>query len=355
MESGGVIIYRQQPMRLHKGEYLMSDLTLNDAFQRFLMDAMVGAEHTRRTYRTALRALEEYLRDLDIDPETTPVTKLDVARALNWSTWLQEKRGISNRTLHTYLAALARFMRYLQIHQLGNLSGPDMVRFQDGLRQLRRSQSLPQLLPHPPTLEQVEQLRRTAREMPATSDDQRAELRRLRDIAILETLRSSGMRVGELVSIKRKQLRAEDRSAWVVGKGGKERQIFFDADAWHSVQTYLKARQPVDASSGRALGDLPVIARHDKKSGKRVLPMSTGAVERVLSKLTAASGLAAMGITPHSLRHYFATRIYQTTRDLAVTQTALGHSSPTTTRIYAKLEDDAVRVAHDAAFGKTRA
>jgi len=73
-------------------------------------------------------------------------------------------------------------------------------------------------------------------------------------------------------------------------------------------------------------------------------------VQNTPRRLAERADLAAKGITPHALRHYFATRIYQTTHDLAVTQTALGHSNPNTTRIYAKLEDNAVRDAHRRAF-----
>jgi site-specific recombinase XerD len=98
------------------------------------------------------------------------------------------------------------------------------------------------------------------------------------------------------------------------------------------------------------LSDLPVFARHDKKAGSKVLPLSTQSVQNTIRRLAERAGLGAKGITPHALRHYFATRIYQTTHDLAVTQTALGHASPNTTRIYAKLEDNAVRNAHRDAF-----
>lgn len=80
------------------------------------------------------------------------------------------------------------------------------------------------------------------------------------------------------------------------------------------------------------------------------MPLSTESVQNTIRARLNPPGSADRGITPHALRHYFATRMYQTTRDLAVTQTALGHSSPATTRIYAKLEDDAVRNAHREAF-----
>jgi site-specific recombinase XerD len=204
----------------------------------------------------------------------------------------------------------------------------------------------------PPPPEQMDKLIATARTAEATPDDERAELRRLRNVAIVETLRTSGLRVGELVKMRRKDLRPADHSAWIVGKGDKERQVFFDAEAWRAIHTYLEKRQIHDGATGRPLSDLPVFARHDRKASTHILPMSTEAVEVMLTELVKAADLAAVGITPHALRHYFATRIYQATHDLAVTQDALGHSTPTTTRVYAKLDDRAVRDAHEEAFGK---
>lgn len=181
--------------------------------------------------------------------------------------------------------------------------------------------------------------------------DKREHLAKLRDIAIVEALRCTGLRVGELVTIARKQLENQDRAVWVIGKGNKVRRVYFDERAWEAIHHYLQARQPFDGATGRPLSELPVFARHDKKSGAKVLPLSTQSVQNTIRRLAEGAGLGAKGITPHALRHYFATRIYQTTHDLAVTQTALGHESPNTTRIYAKLEDNAIRDAHREAFG----
>ncbi|MCC7354106.1 MAG: tyrosine-type recombinase/integrase [Anaerolineae bacterium] len=337
----------------------MPDYTLSNAFEDFLNDAMTGSRLTQRTYRTALNALAAFLLQEGVVAETAPVSELTIDRAQRWSTWLLNehvqpngKVGVSKRSFHTYLAALAGLIRYLNMNNRLSFSGPELEHFKDRLRYVRRSQKLPQLLPHPPTPEQMDALVQAAHTAEATPDDQRAELRRLRNVAIVEALHTSGLRVGELVKMRRKDLRPEDRSAWIVGKGDKERQVFFDAAAWRSIHTYLEYRQVHDGATGRALGDLPVFARHDRKAGKRILPMSTEAVEEVLKELAGAAGLAAAGITPHALRHYFATRIYQATHDLAVTQDALGHSTPATTRVYAKLDDRAVRDAHEEAFGK---
>ena len=276
---------------------------------------------------------------------------LDVDRLLAFSTWLLEEASIGQRTLTTYLAAMMAWVSYLQVRGWLPFTPQELARLQEGIKRVRRNQRPPELMPHPPRPEEMELLVSAAREtVLRRPDDPRERLAKLRDIAIVETLRCTGLRVGELVSLSRKQLEDQDRAVWVVGKGNKVRRVYFDERSWDAIHRYLRARQQVDGATGRPLSELPVFARHDRKAGSKILPLSTQSVQNTIRRLAETAGLGAKGITPHALRHYFATRIYQTTHDLAVTQTALGHASPNTTRIYAKLEDNAVRDAHREAF-----
>ncbi len=326
-------------------------MLISEAIQRYLEDASTGSRYTRRTYRTAMNRFQEYLAQRGIPPETSALERLDVDRVLGFATWLLDEAGIGRRTLHTYLAGLSGLIQFLQVRGWLPFSPQELARFQDGVKRVRRNQRPPDLVPHPPRPEELEALVEAAHGVTLRRpDDERGQLAKLRDIAMVEVLRCTGLRVGELVSLVRKDLDETERAAWVTGKRGKVRRVYFDERAWAAVRRYLQARQTLDGASGRPLGDLPVFARHDRRAGSKVLPISTESVQNTIRKLAERADLGAKGITPHALRHYFATRIYQTTRDLAVTQTALGHSSPNTTRIYAKLEDDAVRRAHRQAF-----
>ena len=325
---------------------------ISDSIESYLEAADTGTAYTRRTYRTAMNLFQEYLKHKEIPPEASELDVLDVDRLLVFATWLLDETGIGKRTLQTYLAALVAWISYLQVRGWLPFSAQELARLQDGLKRIRRNQRPPELLPYPPRQEELEMLVNAAREtVLRRPGDQREQLAKLRDIAIVEALRCTGLRVGELVSILRKQLEDQDRATWVTGKRNKVRRVYFDEQAWGAIHHYLQARQPFDGATGRPLSELPVFARHDKKAGSKVLPLSTQSVQNTIRRLAEGAGLGAKGITPHALRHYFATRIYQTTHDLAVTQTALGHESPNTTRIYAKLEDNAVRDAHKEAFG----
>ena len=324
---------------------------ISDSIENYLEAADTGTTYTRRTYRTAMNLFQEYLKQREIPPDASELEDLDVDRLLVFATWLLDEIGIGKRTLQTYLAALVAWISYLQVRGWLPFSAQELARFQDGLKRIRRNQRPPELLPYPPKQEELELLVSAAREtVLRRPGDKREQLAKLRDIAIVEALRCTGLRVGELVSILRKQLEDQDRAVWVTGKRNKVRRVYFDERAWEAIHHYLQARQPFDGATGRPLSELPVFARHDKKSGSKVLPLSTQSIQNTIRRLAEGAGLGAKGITPHALRHYFATRIYQTTHDLAVTQTALGHESPNTTRIYAKLEDNAVRDAHREAF-----
>lgn len=173
----------------------------------------------------------------------------------------------------------------------------------------------------------------------------RRELGKYRDIAMLEALRSSGMRVGELVSMNRNDLNPEEHSARVIGKGRKERTVYLDERAWRAIRKYLILR----ADDGSPF-DMPVFAHHDLKSagGNR---LSTRTVERIFNRL-ASDMQAQVRLTPHSLRLAFATQALEATGNRAAVQDLLGHASPLTTRIYAKVSNKQLREAHRKTFGR---
>ena len=179
----------------------------------------------------------------------------------------------------------------------------------------------------------------------------RQKLIRLRNIAIIEALLSSGMPVSELVRLERGNLLYNVRGVSVkYAKGKKEREVLFSDSAWKAIQIYLRARQ--DRPQPRALADLPVFSRHDRRAGSRVLPLSTRSVQNILFELAARAGiLERFHLTPHSLRHFFATEFLSETGTLAPTQYALGHASPNTTRIYAQTKREDYRRAHRKVFG----
>jgi site-specific recombinase XerD len=322
--------------------------TVSEAVEAYRRDLGIRrSPNTVAAYSTALRHFLTFCGETHQAPEEMPVKEVSPDMALSFVRWLQDNNPVSNTTLDNYLTALARFYRWLLLEGGASFSIGDYAQLQERLADLRGKRP-PRPLPRLPAEDAVQALVNAAYAVPPPDDPntpggRRATLRRLRNIALLETLRSTGARVGEVVGLRRGDLNYEWQAAVVTGKGWKQRLVYFDERAWGALSHYLQARQ--DGASGRSLASLPLFARHDRGAGSRLLSISTNTVRKAINELCQTAGLDE-AITPHLFRHRFATRVLSATHDLAATQDLLGHASPTTTRIYAKLTDEDTAEAH---------
>jgi integrase/recombinase XerC len=335
------------------------------AFRTYLEAAR--SRGTARAYSTGLRLFLAYLRAQDLDPDALPLPHLTPALANGYVTYVYEHllayaggepAKIRESTHHSYLFAVAMWFEWLIIETQAlawSMTDYDALKkaYTKASKVRNRGQLPPDRLPTADIVQALlDEAARPLQHAPSTpaGDVRRRELARLRNVAIVEALRSSGMRVGELVRLERSHLLHATRGAAIkYGKGGKDREVLFTAAAWDAIQTYLKARQ--DGASGRPLASLPVFARHDRRSGSRVLPLTVRGVEGIIQDLAARAGiLEVFNLTPHTLRHWFATEFLSLTGDLALTQYALGHESPTTTRIYAQSKREDLQRAYRENF-----
>ncbi|RLF04751.1 MAG: tyrosine recombinase XerD [Thermoprotei archaeon] len=235
---------------------------------------------TIKTFKSLLRRFIEYLGNKHVKDATT----WDV------DAFLAELRasGYSERSIYTAAVAVKRFMEYLGLGS--NLRGFELP---------RRPHELPRYL----TPEEVEA-------MIDAADN-------LRDKLIVSMLYSTGMRVSELVSIKVSDVNLEERSIRVRGKGGKERVVFFNGKTYSILVEYLKRVRPNEyLFPGRRGGHLHYVT-----------------VERVVRALARAAGIGKR-VTPHVLRHSFATHSLTQGMDIREIQELLGHASLKTTQVY---------------------
>ncbi len=325
-----------------------SILSVTEAVDGFRRDLGIRrSSHTVEAYSTSLRHFEAFCAETQEPPDQMPVTAITPDMALSFVRWLQDENPVSSATLDNYLTALMRFYRWLLLEGKASFEIADYARLQERLSDVRGRRT-PRPLPHVPAEDAVQALVQAAYAVPPpdepnSSQGKRALLRRLRNIALVETLRCTGARVGEVVGLRRGNLDYERQAAIATGKGRKQRLVYFDDRAWGALTHYLKAR--TDGVSGRALASLPLFARHDRGAGSRILPISTNTARTAINELCNLAGVDE-SITPHLLRHRFATRVLTATHDLAATQDLLGHASPTTTRIYARLTDEDTAQAH---------
>lgn len=322
---------------------------------------------TAKTYATGTNHFRRYLSENGTPPDTTPVSELQLSHATGFVTWLYEyllettaggqPQKVHQATKASYFASLSAFFDWLVIERRllpWNLTDYDALckTVRRASKRTNRDELPLDKLPSTAIVEALLAEAGKPLELPediAPGEKRRQGLAWMRNIAILETFVSSGMRVGELVRLERGHLLYELKGAVIkYGKGGKERETLLSDRAWAAIQTYLSAR----ADAARNPARLPVFARHDRSSGSRVLPLTTRSVETVLFTLSSRAGiLEKFHMTPHSLRHFFATEFLSETGSLALTQYALGHSNPGTTRIYAQTKREDYRKAYRKAFG----
>jgi len=166
--------------------------------------------------------------------------------------------------------------------------------------------------------------------------DEKNELKRLRDIAIFTLLFSTGLRVSELCSLDRTlDLKSDEVS--VRGKGEKIRVVFLTSDAKATVKAYVDKRVDVDASLFIQLGP--------RAKSSTNLRLTTRTIERIVKHYAVKAGILKK-VTPHVLRHTFATDLLSNGADLRAVQMMLGHASISTTQIYTHITDKQLRDVH---------
>jgi len=278
------------------------------------------ADHTVRAYRTDLLNLFTHLDRLGIDS----MDKVDL-RALR--SWLAKQHTVGHaRTTLQRRAAAARVF-FAWAHETGQVTTDPAA----NLRSPKTTRVLPPTLERATAAQMLDEAVTTARETggPAAA----------RDVAILEVLYSTGIRVSELCSLDVNDLDRERRVIRVFGKGSKERTVPLGAPAIRAVDAWLaNARsQLMTDQSGQAMfiGD----------RGKRIDPR---VVRRIVHRsLKMTEGAPDLG--PHGLRHAMATHLLEGGADLRSVQEILGHASLATTQIYTHVTNERLRSAFEQA------
>ena len=337
--------------------------TIEHEMQRYLDQHGARSPNTARTYRNGLKRFEAYLAEREISLEDEP-DKLTAQVARDFVTWLgrqtyrksdrSPERPLAMRTRQNYVMAVSGLYRQLVMEGTLNMTFGDYMALREWMSKATKwtDEPLEKKLPPDAAIEAIIEAIQNPPDFsvmkPRTA--RREHLIWLRDRAIIFCLHSTGMRVGELVGLRRRDLDYDDQGAWVSGKGDRERFVRFSSRAWKALMDYLEAR--ADNVLPGSLADRPLFARHDRSAGDfRCLPLSTVTVEKMITQLARdASVLERFNLTPHSFRHWFATKFLRHTGDLALTQDVMGHASPQTTRIYAKTTKEDHIAAHESLF-----
>lgn len=274
----------------------------------------------------ALNTLESYRRDLD---DFSAFLGSGVLFAANddISSYMRDLagRGFAASSQARRLSALRQFYKFLYSEGL---------RQDDPTRTVRRPKkraALPSVL----SVEEVDRLLESARFHAGLEHETRgAQLRAARLHALLETLYATGLRVSELVSLPLSAALRDERLITVRGKGGKERVVPLSMRARDAMRAYVALRR-----AEGAYADSRWLFPSHGESGH----FTRQAFARDLKALAGSVGLEAGDVSPHVLRHAFASHLLQNGADLRVVQQLLGHADISTTQIYTHVLDERLR------------
>ena len=242
----------------------------------------------------------------------------------NFRLWLNRQpvglqgKTVSKKTQNYYLIALRAFLKYLARQEIKTLPAEriELAKVSERSLDLITPEELSRLLSAP----------------------QGNDIKSLRDKAILELLFSTGLRLSELCSLKNDiNLKSDEIS--ISGKGGKVRVVFLSDKAKQAVKNYLSARKDMSDA-------LFVTTSTEIKNEKNeISALNKRSVERIVKHYATKAGISKK-VTPHTMRHLFATDLLSNGADIRSVQALLGHSSIITTQIYTHVTDKHLHEVH---------
>lgn len=299
----------------------MSEVLVTDflTFQRVEKDA---SPRTLDNYGHALSQAQLWLEDQGHGSDWRAYTDVHFRKYLLYL--LKADRARSTIRLH--FSALRSFYKFLVLRR--GLSSSPLA----DVQLPKMEKQLPVVL----TIKQIEELLAIPLELPLSK--QAPDWMPLRDVAVLELFYSSGLRLAELASLDLHDVDFAASSLRVVGKGSKERLLPVGSHALTALQRYQSA---ANVRNG------PLFI---SKLRKR---LSTRSINTLLKKTLAASSIP-LDVTPHKLRHSFATHLLDHGADLRSVQSLLGHASLSTTQIYTHVTKERLRDAYDSAHPRAK-
>ena len=234
----------------------------------------------------------------------------------------QQSSTLKKNTQNYHLIALRSFLRYLMKRRIDSLS-PDSI-------------ELAKIKERSLDLISVEELKRLldAPNILAKTNKNIDNLKILRDKAILELFFSTGLRLSELCSLNRDIDLSKDEFS-IRGKGEKVRVVFLSDGAKSAIREYLKFRKDLDE---------PLFVQYSRNSSKSNR-LTSRSIERIVKQYALVAGISKK-VTPHVIRHSFATDLLSNGADIRSVQMMLGHANIATTQIYTHITDKQLRDVH---------
>ena len=296
-------------------------MLISSHIQNYLQHCEINQNKSSKTlenYRHYLKRFEDYLAG-PLDPKNLTLQQVNSYR-LYLNRYKDKKgKGLTLKTQNYHVIALRAFLKYLIKNDIKTLA-PEKIEL---INVEKRSVEVL-------SREEIDRLFKAVDQSKKTAP---------RDTAILETLYSTGLRVSELASLNRDQVDLKRREFMVRGKGKKPRIVFLSKRAAEVIASYVKSRD----DNFKALFVNNIRAEILDEEKRR---LTTVSIENLVRKCALKAGIIKK-VTPHTLRHSYATELLINGADIRSVQEMLGHSSITTTQIYTHLTNKKLREIHD--------
>jgi len=306
--------------------------------KKLITDFLEYLEIEKGRSQATLRNYDFYLKRFVEWSKNTPPSKIDSNMIHRYRVWLNRysdpktNQQLNAKTQNYHLIALRSFLKYLALNDIQSISPEKISLAQQKQREVDFLEG-----------DDLERL------LCAPLNSNSEEIVKLRDKAIIETLFSTGLRVSELAGLKRENVNLKKDEFTVRGKGSKLRLVFLSDAAKQAIKNYIDKRKDMDEF---------LFVSHDKalKSKKRKQRDSNGltprSIQRIIEKRSREAGITKE-ITPHTLRHSFATDLLSNGADIRAVQAMLGHESITTTQIYTHVTNKRLKDTHSAFHRKS--
>ena len=318
---------------------------MREGYLVYLQTVRKLSPHTLESYGKDLEKFESFL-------SLQGVTAQDagVGEARGFVAWLS-RQGLSPRSINRMISGVRGWYRWLE--RRGEVTANPFSE----IRSLRTEKRLPSFLFEEEMARLVEM---PSREPCADGE----EFWKLRDRAVLETLYSTGCRISELVSLDLTDVDLKNRTATVMGKGSKERNLFLGDAAVQALRSYmsrrhLHARRSASAPEHAAAGMSPSVAGRMSPSVTALFINQRGGritdrgVRFILGEYLSRAHLGKR-VTPHTFRHSFATHLLERGADIRAVQELLGHASLSTTQVYTHVGVERLRTVYRRAHPHAR-
>lgn len=314
--------------------------SIDDLKKEYLTYLEVEKNRSAKTVRNYDFYLKRFFKQAQIT-KPADITLPEVKKFRVWLNRLTSPKnpdGLSKRTQNYHMIALRSFLKYLAKMDVKSLAPEKIELAKEGDRQVEflEADELERLLEAPLYTKKGEKVSELS-------------IIQLRDKAMLELLFSTGMRVSEMANLEIDQINLKKDEFAVRGKGSKMRVVFLSDAAKEWIKKYLDRRGDVTTY---------LFVSHDRAKGKggresEDKPLTPRSIERMIEKYAKQAGITKH-VSPHTLRHTYATDLLQAGADIRSVQAMLGHSSITTTQIYTHVTDKRLKDTHKKFHDKKR-